>query len=788
MIYKMRRRKSQSQDASEDEPDDEKPFLSQNDRMESQPTPYENDNAQLPLRKGQSRARGVKTGGWINSRAVVSHLICSCLVALAFYIFDPFSRSRPVEERLDEQFPINSTIPPRDWYLAPFTFDPLPLGSIKPEGWLKDQLTLMSHGLVGHQWDFYPIVKNSPWIGGHSEYSPLNEGLPYWYNGLVPLAYAMDDPRLHEQVLNATRQILEVQWPDGWLGPERSGHRDLWSRFPFCLGLRQLVEAKPDLSATVVPAMYKFVHLMHSMLKHGGGFWDQWGLVRYPDMIATLQWLHENHPSNQTNSTQVLFETMHYLHKRGFDWPGYWTKSSYLFRDLDTIKPPINGDTFRFRHTHAVNVGQGLSAGAALYRFTRNESLLEANRRGVNWTFTYHGDVAGSIIGDERQSGLGPNRGSELCTTVETMYSLSYLYQVMGDREFADRCELAAFNSLAVAVTPDHWARAYLNAANEPMATRILGRRIFWNTGPESLVFGTDTNYPCCTVNLPQGLPKFLSTSFVRVGENGLGHAILSPAAVSATTKSGSAVNISCSTNYPFGHSLRYAVDVSKSFDLHLRVPSWAQPDSDISVDASAPAPLFPDSHTGMTTISLDAGAHELVYNLRADLRIIPRGNGSVTVYHGALLYALDIGQDTEVVATSLAENENLTYSVFDQEPILPKEVQTIEVSNTKAWNIGIDPDTLSFHYTNEEKELPNPIYDYHAPPSHVTGKGCQVAWTMKMGLPAALPELPRGQTKRKCEGGIVDVILRPYGSLKVHMAELPVVDLRTAPDYDEQP
>ena len=52
-------------------------------------------------------------------------------------------------------------------------------------------------------------------------------------------------------------------------------------------------------------------------------------------------------------------------------------------------------------------------------RFTANESLLQTTRDGVGWTMQYHSDSAGSIIGDERQAGLGPNRGAELCTAVE---------------------------------------------------------------------------------------------------------------------------------------------------------------------------------------------------------------------------------------------------------------------------------------------------------------------------------------------------------------------------------
>ena len=663
--------------------------------------------------------------------------------------------------------------------LAPFKLQPLPLGSIKPNGWMRDQLQLMADGLAGHEYDFYPIVKDSTWLGGHSEYAALNEGLPYWFNGLVPLAYGLDDPRLKSQVLDAMDKVLVRQAQDGWLGPEKyHGDRDLWARFPLCLGMMQLAEAEPDLTERIVPALHRFVKIMHRKLQEGTGFWAFWGKVRYSDMLVTLQWLYERHPEG---NEYILLQTMWLLKFTCFDWPGYWTESSFIFADLDTIQPPIEADDWRFRHSHSVNVGQGLSTGAALYRFTKNASLLAANRQGVSWTFAKHGDVAGSIIGDERESGLAPNRGSELCTASETLFSLSYLYHVIGDNEFADRCELAAYNAWPVSITANHWARQYLAVANEPSASRIDGPVNFWNAGGEALVYGVETNYPCCTVNMPQGLPKFLSASFVKVGADGIGHALLSPASVSTETESGVFVNISCNTAYPFGNILEYDIQASGSFKFYVRVPAWSSSKLRIVVNGKEKRELFdPDPQTGMNEVKVAKGKHNIILELFPEIRVVPRGNSSIAIYHGALLYALDVGQSTGYYAQ---RNTNITYSRLDGVPNIPSHIKKVEISNTLAWNLGIDPDSLSFESSGNDKPLRNPIFDYHAPPSIIKGKGCSIKWPIENGLPIALPALEKGETTRRCHGKVKNIELRPYASLKAHMAELPIVDLSTASD-----
>ncbi|HKI19555.1 MAG TPA: hypothetical protein VKA15_16840, partial [Isosphaeraceae bacterium] len=94
-------------------------------------------------------------------------------------------------------------------------FEPLPLGSIKPSGWLKDQLGIQATGLSGHLDEFWPDIKESAWFGGKAEGW---ERVPYWLDGVVPLAYLLDDASLKAKVKKSIDTILDRQHPDGWLG------------------------------------------------------------------------------------------------------------------------------------------------------------------------------------------------------------------------------------------------------------------------------------------------------------------------------------------------------------------------------------------------------------------------------------------------------------------------------------------------------------------------------------------------------------------------------------------
>ena len=120
-------------------------------------------------------------------------------------------------------------------HLTPCAFEPLPLGAIRPEGWLLNQLRIQASGLSGHLDEFWPDLVQSAWLGGDAE--GWERG-PYWLDGLVPLAFLLDDDVLKEKVQRWIDYILDHQQDDGWLGPigkenseGTSEARDPWPRF-----------------------------------------------------------------------------------------------------------------------------------------------------------------------------------------------------------------------------------------------------------------------------------------------------------------------------------------------------------------------------------------------------------------------------------------------------------------------------------------------------------------------------------------------------------------------------
>ena len=133
--------------------------------------------------------------------------------------------------------------PPRNRApLAPNAFYMLPLGSVKPSGWLRRQLEIQAAGLGGHLDETWADVgPNSGWLGGTGE---SWERGPYFVDGLLPLAYLLDDDRLKAKAQKYIEWTLTHQAPSGMIGP--TSNDDWWPRMVMLKVLAQYEEVTGD--------------------------------------------------------------------------------------------------------------------------------------------------------------------------------------------------------------------------------------------------------------------------------------------------------------------------------------------------------------------------------------------------------------------------------------------------------------------------------------------------------------------------------------------------------------
>ena len=454
--------------------------------------------------------------------------------------------------------------------LAPNAYNPLPLTSVKPRGWLLRQLRIQANGLSGHLDEFWPdLGANSGWLGGTGE---SWERGPYFLDGLVPLAYLLEDAGLIAKARKWVAWTLEHQRPDGAIGPP--SNQDWWPNMIMLKALTQYQEATAD--ARVIPLMeryfaYQASHLSERPLK-------SWAAFRWPDELLSVLWLY-----NRTGDAKLL-DLARQLRSQGHDWEGQFAHFAFTGK---MAQPNLT------LATHVVNNAMALKTAAAWWLVTRDPADKAALYRQFREMDQYHLLPNGIHSGDEHYAGRDPSQGSELCSVVETMFSVENILAVTGDAAFGDRLEKVTYNPLPGTFSADMWAHQYDQQPNQVMCT--LARRNWTNNGPDSNLFGLEPNFGCCTSNMHQGWPKFVASLWMATPDQGLAAMAYGPSEVTATVRGRVPVTIAEETGYPFRESIRLRVAPASpvAFPLELRIPAWADA-ARVSVNGQPQAGIRP--------------------------------------------------------------------------------------------------------------------------------------------------------------------------------------------------
>jgi hypothetical protein len=659
--------------------------------------------------------------------------IITIFITIAVFVLNVYSQSNMANQSLY----LNNKAP-----LLSKPYMELPLGSIQPEGWLKDQLVRQKNGMTGHLDEIYEQVmgKRNGWLGGDGD---VWERGPYWIDGLLPLAYILKDEILIEKTKPWIEWAINSQRPDGYFGPstdrknepglQRTNAQDWWPKMVMLKILQQYYSATKDERVIKLLLNY-FRYQLQELPTKPLNNWTHWGQDRGGDNLMIVYWLY-----NLTGE-KFLLNLAELIHHQTENWTDIF----------------LTGELSKQWNYHCVNVAQGMKEPIVYYQQNQQTKYIDAVKKGLADLRVYHGMPSGLYGADEMLHGNNPTQGSEFCTAVEMMFSMETVLPITGEVEFADHLEKVAFNALPTQATDNYDSRQYYQQANQVLITRHPRN---FNTAYEgtALLFGQLTGYPCCTSNMHQGWPKFTQNLWYATVDKGIAALVYAPSKVNAQVGDDATMEFLEETDYPFGETIRFTfkADQPVKFPFHLRIPGWCKM-AKVKINGNVW-----DEYAGNQIIKIKRewkSGDVVELTLPMTLKYENWYENSVAIERGPLTFALKIGEKWKKV------DNNDRYGKF-----------YYEVEPTTAWNYGLIESSLDNYVVVKHDVLPNSYpWNQENCPVEIKTKGVRIPfWTMYNGSAGPLPYSTQDQLKTDAPESIT---LIPYGCTTLRISEFPVV------------
>ena len=674
--------------------------------------------------------------------------------------------------------------------LQPSVLIKLPVGAIKPEGWLLEYLNRQKKGLTGNLGKISAWLqkKDNAWLSKEGTGKWGWEEVPYWLKGYANIGYILNDREMIDEAKLWLEAAFESQRPDGFFGPgfawesyldesQRSEERfkkasqmiDFWPNMIMLYCLQSYYEYSGD--ERVIDLMTQYFKFQLSVPDER--FLSKtkyWQRIRGGDNLHSVLWLY-----NRTGEDWLL-ELAEKVHRNTAPWSsrghGRDAIGNRQEKREGTAWPQWYGDLIDW---HNVNVAQAFRAPAQYYLLSGNQEDLQATYDNFEIIRKHFGQVPGGMFGSDENSRPGyddPRQGVETCGMVEQMNSNEHLLRITGDIFWADHTEEVAFNSYPAATMPDFRGLRYITSPNMVLNDSENHHPGIDNPGPFLMMNPFSSR--CCQHNHAQGWPYYAENLWMATPDNGLAAVIYSASTVKARVGDGAEVGISTTSHYPFEDNLQFTVDLERPvmFPLYFRIPGWAAGAS-LKIN-DEPVEVNPAPGKYIRIMRAWAGGDKILLHLPRALTVQTweANHNSVSVNYGPLTFSLKIGENY----VRKASDETAIGDSKWQEGVDKAAWPSFGIEPTTPWNYGLvleEDINKSFDVIMKTWPADNFPFTPEASPIELKARGRIIPqWKIdEYGLAGELQDSPV-----RSDRPLETVTLIPMGAARLRISAFPVI------------
>lgn len=623
----------------------------------------------------------------------------------------------------------------------------LPVGSIRPAGWVGRYLQLQRDGLTGH------LGEISAWLDKHNN-AWLTQGgdhgweeVPYWLKGYSDLAYILNDKAMLAETKTWIEAILKSQREDGAFGPVnmRGDKPELWAQMIVLSTLQTYYEHSGD--ERVLKLMTNYFRWQMT-IPDDKFLEDYWENSRGGDNLYSVLWLY-----NRTGD-KFLLDLAHKIHRNTANWTNPTALPSW----------------------HNVNIAECFREPATYYMLTGDPKMLHASYNVQSLIRRTFGQVPGGMFGADENARMGyidPRQGVECCGMVEQMASDEIMLRFTGDPAWADNCEDVAFNTFPASVMPDFKALRYITSPNMVQSDSKNHHPGIDNSGP--FLSMNPFSSRCCQHNHAQGWPYYSENLIYATPDNGIAAVIYGACTADVKVADGKKVTVSEVTNYPFDENIVFTIDKGKAeFPFYVRIPRWTR-GAEVCVNGErVDARLIGGKYLVINREWKKGDRLTLRFPMHLSMRVWQVNKHSVSLDYGPLTLSLKIKEryvQRDSKATAIGDSKWQKNADASKWP-------TTEIYADSPWNYalcfrGFGRKALdNIEVVKKPWPADNFPFTLESVPLEFKAKGRRVpSWTIdETGLCGVLPDETAVKAKE-----VEDITLVPMGAARLRISAFPV-------------